>query len=308
VVFSIEDPSQRTQSSAGPSDPSPVPASLPLPPTDLGPLPLRQAAAQGDARAQYAVALRYAQGEGTPQNLTEAVRWLERAASAGLAPAQYRLAVMYERGQGVAKDLGRAWSWYQAAADKGNVKAMHNLAVSLSGREDPTADYALAAKWYAEAASFGLTDSQFNLGTLAEHGLGMPKDLPQAYRWFALAAESGDEEAAKRRELIKVRLDPASLAAAEQAVSAWTAKDAPTDANEVVELQEWADASPVSGTSLVSRAQTLLNKLGYDAGVPDGLMGNRTREAIKSFERRNGLAETGTVTLPLVTKLERLTS
>ena len=36
---------------------------------------------------------RYAESEGTPQNLTEAARWLERAASAGLAPAQYRLAV-----------------------------------------------------------------------------------------------------------------------------------------------------------------------------------------------------------------------
>jgi len=43
-------------------------------------------------------------------------------------------------------------------------------------------------------------------------------------------------------------------------------------------------------------------------GVPDGLMGARTREAIKSFERKNGLEETGKVTIPLVTKLERLTS
>ena len=52
----------------------------------------------------------------------------------------------------------------------------------------------------------------------------------------------------------------------------------------------------------------LLNKLGYDVGVPDGLMGARTRDAIKSFERKNGLEETGKVTIPLVTKLERLTS
>jgi len=43
-------------------------------------------------------------------------------------------------------------------------------------------------------------------------------------------------------------------------------------------------------------------------GVPDGLMGLRTRDAIKSFERRNGLEETGKVTIPLVAKLERLTS
>lgn len=311
VVFSIEDPALGAQAAEAPADPSvppSLPVSLPLPPSDLGPLPLRQAAAEGDARAQYAIALRLAQGQGTPQNLTEAARWLERAASAGLAPAQYRLAVMYERGQGVAKDLGRARSWYQAAAEKGNVKAMHNLAVSSSSREDGGPDYALASKWYGEAASYGLADSQFNLGILAEHGLGTPKNLAEAYRWFALAADGGDEEAAKRRALVKPQLDPAALADAERSVSAWTAKPAAPEANEVLEPQEWADASPATNASLVTRAQGLLNKLGYDVGVPDGLMGAQTREAIRSFERKNGLEETGKVTIPLVTKLERLSS
>ena len=74
------------------------------------------------------------------------------------------------------------------------------------------------------------------------------------------------------------------------------------------EPAEWADASPTPNIALVSRAQSLLNKLGYDAGAPDGLMGAKTRDAIKSFEHKNGLQETGQVTIPLVAKLERLTS
>ena len=302
----------RTSSAAPapPAAPAALPMGLPLPPADLGPLPLRQAAAQGDARAQYSIGLRYAEGEGAPQNLTEAARWFERAASAGLAPAQYRLAVLYERGQGVTKDLGRARSWYQAAAEKGNVKAMHNLAVSLSGRQDGDPDYALAAKWYGQAGAYGLADSQFNLAVLAEHGLGMPKNLGAAYQWFALAAKNGDQEAAKRRDLIKPELDAAALAAADQAVATWTAKQPPAEANEVDEQQDWADATDASAANiaLVNRAQALLNKLGYDVGVPDGLMGAKTRDAIKSFEQRNGLEETGEVTIPLVAKLERLTS
>ena len=95
------------------------------------------------------------------------------------------------------------------------------------------------------------------------------------------------------------------------AVATWTAKQAPAEANEIDEQQDWADATDVSATpniALVNRAQALLNKLGYDVGVPDGLMGAKTRDAIKSFERRNGLEETGRVTIPLVAKLERLTS
>jgi hypothetical protein len=35
-------------------------------------------------------------------------------------------------------------------------------------------------------------------------------------------------------------------------------------------------------------------------------MGARTREAIKSFERKNGLEETGEVSALLIAKLERL--
>ncbi len=80
---------------------------------------------------------------------------------------------------------------------------------------------------------------------------------------------------------------PAALAAAEQAVATWTAKQPPAEANEVDEQQAWADATDASAANiaLVNRAQALLNKLGYDVGVPDGLMGAKTREAIKSFER-----------------------
>jgi localization factor PodJL len=169
-----------------------------------------------------------------------------------------------------------------------------------------TADYAAGAKWYQEAASYGLADSQFNLGILAENGLGRPKNLVEAYQWFALA--NGDKDAAKRRELVKVQLDAASLAEAEQTVKAFEAKDSIATANEVEEAADWAVVGTSPNASLVNRAQSLLNKLGYDVGPPDGVAGERTRDAVKSFERRNGLEETGEISIPLVTKLERLTS
>ena len=304
VVFSIHEPQ------AGAANPAVAPAQpgLLLPAESVGPVALREAAAGGDGAAQYVVALRYLRND----NAAEAVRWLERAASAGLAPAQYRLGAMYERGQGVAKDLGRARSWYQSAAEKGNVKAMHNLAVTASARDDGTPDYALAAKWYGEAASYGLPDSQFNLGILAEHGLGQEQNAAAAYKWFLLASKAGDKEATKRLALIKAKLDAVSLARAEQAVKSWHAQAANPDANEVAAKAEWGeDAATSSGAqkenvALVSRAQALLNKLGYDAGSADGVMGERTRAAIRSFERKTGLKETGDVTIPLVTQLERV--
>ena len=58
--------------------------------------------------------------------------------------------------------------------------------------------------------------------------------------------------------------------------------------------------------ALVTRVQALLNKLGYYAGNLDGEAGSQTRDAIKIFELRAGMEETGEVTAELLAKLERL--
>ena len=55
----------------------------------------------------------------------------------------------------------------------------------------------------------------------------------KAYRWFALAARGSDAEAAKKRDELGARLDPQSLAAATQAVNAWTPQPQPEAAEQV---------------------------------------------------------------------------
>jgi localization factor PodJL len=240
---------------------------------------------------------------------------MERAARSGLAPAQYRLGTMYERGVGVTADIDTARSWYLAAAARGNIKAMHNLAVSVSGGGGSTPNYALAAKWYGEAALRGLADSQFNLGILAEHGLGKTKDLAEAYKWYVLAAKQGDAEARKRRDMVSAQLAPATIVSINDKVATWKPKAISPEANAVTEPGSWgngeasaAQSQTLQGSTLVSRAQALLNKLGYDVGTPDGLAGEKTRAGIKRFQERNGLTQTGEITIPLVSQLEAIAS
>jgi localization factor PodJL len=282
---------------------------MPMPPEGVGAVSLRQAATNGDPKAQYAIGNRYAQGEGVARDAVQAVTWFELAANGGLAPAQYRLGVLYERGEGVAKDHAKARDWYARAAEKGNVKAMHNLAVAVSGSKDEKPNYAMAARWFAEAAKRGLADSQFNLGILTEHGLGARKNLMEAYKWFALAARSGDAEAIKRRDLVKLQMPAEAVAITDKTVASWRPASVNAEANDVTEQPTWHEAAATSpNRELVSRTQGLLNKLGYDVGAPDGELGDRTRDAIRKFQQRNGLDETGEVSVPLVTKLERLTS
>ncbi|MEF2553953.1 peptidoglycan-binding domain-containing protein [Aurantimonas sp. A2-1-M11] len=47
------------------------------------------------------------------------------------------------------------------------------------------------------------------------------------------------------------------------------------------------------GRRKIQTVQRLLNDRGYDAGTPDGLMGPRTRGAIRAFQSAEGMAQTG---------------
>ena len=313
VEFSVEEPASATEVAMA-EKLTATSVSGPMPPAALGSEGLRQAASKGAPIAQYMIAVRYIDGLGTMADPKTGSEWMERAARGGLAPAQYRLGTMYERGVGVTANIDTARSWYLAAAERGNIKAMHNLAVSVSGGGGTTPNYALASKWYGEAALRGLADSQFNLGILSEHGLGRSKDLADAYKWYVLAANQGDTEAQKRRDLVAAKLPAETIVAVDGKVANWKPKAISPEANTVIKPDSWggktaaAETKTPQGSTLVSRAQTLLNKLGYDVGIPDGLTGEKTRAGVKRFQQRNGLAETGEVTVPLVTQLEALAS
>jgi localization factor PodJL len=235
--------------SASPATPAFTAA--PLPPT-IGSKALVTAASAGDPGACYEVALRFAQGRNTTQDLAMAAAWLERAAGGGLAPAQFRLAVMYEKGLGVQRDLREARRLYVAAATKGHAKAMHNLAVLYAGGLDGKPDYALASQWFRRAAAHGVVDSQYNLAILYARGLGVEHNFAESYKWFALAAKSGDKDAARKRDEVATRLDPKQLEIARLNAEAFVAVPQPDEAT--------ATKAPAGGWDQVAAAATTKSK------------------------------------------------
>ena len=74
---------------------------------------LKEKAESGDIIAQYNLGCAYAEGDGTPVDLVQAVKWFRRAADGGDVDAQYNLAVMYDDGDGVDEDNEEAVKWYQ---------------------------------------------------------------------------------------------------------------------------------------------------------------------------------------------------
>jgi localization factor PodJL len=280
-------------------------------PEEVGSLSLRQAAAQGNPQALFAIAARYTEGTGVTPDLQKAAQYYEKASQAGLAPAQYRLGSLYEKGRGVERDLVAARDWYALAAKQGNAKASHNLAVLYAEGISGNPEFREAAFWFKKAANFGLADSQYNLGILYARGLGLEKNLVESYKWFALAAAQGDGDAANKRDELANMLSKEELAEARLAVANWTEAPRSAAANEVELKPSWsAPADTVSRATysgdprdMVMLAQKLLAKRGFDPGAPDGQVGNRTREAVRAFEEASGLPVTGKVSAELLKAL-----
>lgn len=274
------------------------PLRVELPPAALGPEDLRQAAANGDVRAQFEIAAIYTEGRAVPEDLAAAAVWYERSAAQGFAPAQYRLGNLYENGKGVTKDLSQARLWYQRAAEAGNRMAMHNLAAIYASGGLGTQQFDAAAKWFEEAASRGMTDSQFNLGMLYARGLGVTQDFAASYKWFGLAALKGDVDAGKARDDVAKSLDAATVRRVNDEIAAF--KPAPIDlvAN-FAPIGTWSKSfdpgETIANIEVVKGVQSALAQLGYDVGSPDGVAGPKTVIAIRSFEEATGMNASGTV-------------
>ena len=93
---------------------------------------LQAKADQGDALAQYNLALRYYVGRGVPQDYAKAMKWYRKAADQGNALAQFCVGNGYGNGQGVSLDYAEAIKWYRKAADQGNAAAQYNLALKYA--------------------------------------------------------------------------------------------------------------------------------------------------------------------------------
>ena len=63
--------------------------------------------------------------------------------------------------------------------------------------------------------------------------------------------------------------------------------------------------SAPKGSNLVFQTQKQLNRLGFNAGPADGFMGNKTRQAIKLFQKRNNMHVDGKSTSILLIKLKK---
>ncbi|WFS01210.1 peptidoglycan-binding protein [Rhizobium tumorigenes] len=300
-------PDVAAANTAGDATTPAAPAAVIAVPDSIQPPALADAARQGDALALFEIGARFTEGRGLPTDLKQAASWYQLSADKGFAPAQYRLASMYEKGNGLDRDLAKAKQYYQLAADQGNASAMHNLAVLFASGAAGAQDYAAAVDWFTKAANFGVSDSQFNLAILYARGNGVKQDLTESYKWFAIAAKGGDKDAAQKRDEVANSLKPDQLQAAKEKVDLWKQQPLDDKSNRADIPDAWAGKSVHTGSVDMKKAvrniQAILNNNGFDAGTPDGNMGDKTVSALKSFQKSVGLTPDGKITDQVVKQL-----
>ncbi len=148
----------------------------------------QQAAAAGNATAQYYLGRMYFNGEveGEDVDYTKAFEWYQKAAMQGNADAQACFGRMYFLGQGVTQNFDKAMMWYQKSAVQGNAHGQYGLACIYYRVKF---DYPQAMAWYKKAADQGNAYAQYSLACMYYYGEGSEKDFKAAMKWFKAAAE-----------------------------------------------------------------------------------------------------------------------
>jgi localization factor PodJL len=101
-------------------------------------------------------------------------------------------------------------------------------------------------------------------------------------------------------------MSASEIAQARAASANWHAKTPNADANTVNPPPGGWDSDVVAASdqqALVKTIQTLLADQGYDPGPADGRIGPKTRQAVKDYQRKSGVTETGALDTTLLASL-----
>ena len=168
----------------------------------------RQAAARGDAEAQFIAGGMLYQGQGIDPDRRNGFKWLLKAAEQGKSSPESLNIIggHYLRGRFVPQNYLEAKKWLTEAAAQGNISAQNDLAYlhyyGLGGERD----YGKALELYEQAALQGDVLAQANLGLMHATGTGAATDRALGYAWYSLAASRGNTMASLNRSALMAEM------------------------------------------------------------------------------------------------------
>lgn len=234
---------------------------------------LQNQAYNGQTKSQYQLGIHYTtKGQG-PLDMARGYGWFLEAAESGHIDAQYMVGMANILGRGTSQNTDTAIVWLRRAAKQGHARSQYQLAqIYLNGR-GVDVDILWGRYWLEQAAWSNHPDAQFLLSALFRKGIGGSIHRPEALVWLNRAAQNGHEEAQKA--LPKLTHE---LSKKEQR----QAKD--IDLQNKIKRQNLLLEIPK-----VRYIQAALNLKGFPAGIDDGILGIKTRQAIDMFLQKNKL-------------------
>jgi peptidoglycan hydrolase-like protein with peptidoglycan-binding domain len=160
-------------------------------------------------------------------------------------------------------------------------------------------DYTRAFQEFRQSAYAGNSLAQYMMGRLYAEGRGVGEDKLAAYMWFDLSASNGNSRAITAREAIAAELDADEVDQAQQMAADWRV-NRPT----IATTQTTPAATPATAPYSLRNVQVALGQLGYSVGTPDGVIGPKSRAAIRAFQVDAGLPTSGEPSLALYDKLQ----
>ncbi|NJN04470.1 MAG: DUF2610 domain-containing protein [Leptolyngbyaceae cyanobacterium RM1_1_2] len=130
---------------------------------------IEAAAEEGDAEAQYLLAIAHLRGEGVAEDTERTAYWLRRSAVRGFSRAQFAYGQQLYYGWGDEEpDEIAGFDWWQVAAENGNASAMLEIGSAyLYGKEGVAGqDLAKAEAYFNQALSIGSVEAETALGNL----------------------------------------------------------------------------------------------------------------------------------------------
>ncbi|MEF3075701.1 SEL1-like repeat protein [Methylobacter sp. Wu1] len=157
---------------------------------------LQQKANDGDAQAQFELALCYANGTDVEKNTEFAFDWHIKAAEQGHVNAQFALGLYYllgkSRGQHTKQIVEK---WLKGFVAGKNVDPAFDLAVSQAmAIEWSGGDDNMAFMWFKKAAEQNHAEANYWLGQCYRNGIGTEQNDGLAFNCFRIAGEQGCAE------------------------------------------------------------------------------------------------------------------
>ncbi|MCP5072232.1 MAG: SEL1-like repeat protein [Rhodobacteraceae bacterium] len=199
----------------------------------------------------------------------------------------------------------------QKKAGEGDPSAMLTYGLALLEGKSLPQDAGAAAKWIGAAAGAGDRRAVYLLSILLEDGIGVDRDPKAAAELLNKAAETGLPQALFLRAQKTADTRPGRALRDIKVAAAQAYKPAVRVLKLMVGQQQRrklseskparAEPKPASSTALVPGAgknvliaiQALLNRLGYEAGTPNGNLSPETKAAIVMFQISENLVTDG---------------